>query len=160
MLCNIATCDLKFWVRSRLLSGSYEYWFWTHKGSFHNPLPSAITSGVKATVKRGMAALLADSTNISTTDSCKRACKVRAEQKIHVQQAKCSPRGNPTAAAAARFTMEPDVSPTTPYRMFHYHRATFSAGLDCITSYMRRNSSMKVQKAITITLIGTAMPLF
>ena len=89
-----------------------------------------------------------------------RLCKIRAEQKIHVQQAKCSPRGNPTAAAAARFTMEPDVSPTTPYRMFHYHRATFSAGLDCITSYMRRNSSMEVQKAITITLIGTAMPLF
>ena len=80
--------------------------------------------------------------------------QVREEQKIHVQQAKCSPRGT---AAAARLTMEPDVPPTTLYRMFHYDRATFSAGLDCITSYMRRNSSMEVQKAIAITLIGTAM---
>ena len=96
-------------------------------GSFQNPLPSAIASGVKATRKCVIAAVLADSTNTSTADSCKRACKVRAEQKIHVQQAKCSPRGNPTAAVAARFTMEPDVPPTTLYRMFHYDRATFSA---------------------------------
>ena len=124
-------------------------------GSFQNPLPS----GVKTTRKRGMAAVLADSTNTSTTESCcKRACKVRAEHKIHVQQAKCCPRGNPKAAAAARFTMKPDVPPTTTlYRMFHHDKATFSAGLDCITSYMRRNSSMEVQKAIAITLIGTAM---
>ena len=42
--------------------------------------------------------------------------KVRAEQKIHVQQAKYCP----SKTAVAWFTMEPNIQPTTIYRMFYH----------------------------------------
>ena len=85
-------------------------------------------------------------------DRCtKRACKSRAEQSIHAQCKKYSPRGNPKAAEAS------GSPPSTLYRIFQDDKPTFSAGMGCINSYMQRNTSMEIQKAFPISVMGTAM---
>ena len=91
-------------------------------------------------------------------DRCtKRACKSRAEQSIHAQCKKYSPRGNPKAAAEVRFSKASGSPRSTLYRIFQDDKPTFSAGMQCINSYMQRNTSMEIQKAFAISVMGTAM---
>ena len=120
-------------------------------GSFQNQP----TSGTR---KRGIAAVLSDSTNMLGSSCTKRTCKAKAEHKIHVQSTtKSAPRGNPKADVKARFSEASDTTPPTLYEIFHHNRHTLNAGMQCISSFLQTTTSMEVQKAVAITVMGTAM---
>ena len=115
-------------------------------------------STCKSSRKRGIAAVLQESTNIPMES--KRICKTRADSKIHQLTARCAPRGNPAAGATARLALEnehPSGAPTSLYTLFKNSRGAFNRGAEILASYIQRNASYEIQKAYAVTLMATAM---
>lgn len=112
--------------------------------------------------RRGISAVLQDHTNVPLET---RRSKVKATTSIQEIVRPLAPRGNPSAAVAAKQSSDtiepPPVSPMegekTLYSMFHKSRSSFDTGAGMLLSYIQRNASYEVQKAVAISIMATAM---
>lgn len=105
--------------------------------------------------RRGISAVLQDHTNVPLET---RRSKVKATTSIQEIVRPLAPRGNPSAAVAAKQSSDtiepPPVSPMegekTLYSMFHKSRSSFDTGAGMLLSYIQRN-------AVAISIMATAM---
>ena len=145
--------------------------------SFQNYTTSSSSSscscdGAPAKWKRGICAVLQDCTNLGDQPLQKRSSKACAEDAIHkmLTTPERLPRGDPTAAVAARqkaLTQSPSTETAseeivtdcsaTLNSVFKKSRAAFDTGASMLLSYVHKNASYEVQKAVAISLMATAM---
>ncbi len=147
----------------------------TTTGSFQNQttLATSVSGGSKTPQKRkrGLSAVLQDCTNEPLQ---KRSSKARAESTIHGILTP-TPHGNPSAAgiasvaakqqARASVPEEPQASgsktaPPTLCSVFKKSRNAFDTGAGMLMSYVQRNASYEVQKAVAISIMATAMTVW
>ena len=130
--------------------------------SFQNYTSSSNPSQPSRKRKRGISAVLQDHTNVPLET---RRSKANATTSIQDIVRPLAPRGNPPAGATAKHSREtieaPPVLPTeegkTLHSVFHNSRATFDIGAGMLMSYIQRNASYVVQKAVAISIMATAM---
>ena len=112
--------------------------------------------------KRGISAVLQDHTNVSLET---RRSKANAATSIQDIVRPLAPRGNRQVANTAKYSRDtievPPVLPTeegkTLHSVFHNSRVTFDIGAGMLMSYIQRNASYEVQKAVAISIMATAM---
>ena len=135
----------------------------TPTGSFQNQttgssqVPTAVT---KQTRKRGIAAILQDSTNLLESVS-QRPCR---EEGLRGNRATCAPRGNPMKGVKARKKnkraaekYEHVHEPSTLTDFVKNHACHVRTETDNIIGYTQRNASFEVQKAVAISIVATAI---
>ena len=102
----------------------------------------------------------------------KRSSKAKAESTIH-EMLSTTPRGNPTTAVAASVAARQQVPPSPPEgpqadqtatnspatlcTVFRRSRNAFDTGAGMLMSYIQRNASYEVQKAVAVSVMATAM---
>ena len=129
--------------------------FQSQTGSFENQPP-------KRTRKRGIAALLGDSTNLPATseDLERRACKEIAETKIAVSSApQHDQRGDSKKGVRTKQHMQAGSAcdDDTLCRIFKNNRELFNNGQEKIKNFVSKSVSWEVQKAMAIQIMTEAM---
>ena len=137
--------------------------------SFQNYSSSSPAScGPSRKRKRNISAVLQDQTNVPLQT---RRSKARAKTAIQeMMPKKYAPRGNPSAGVAAKQSSATSSAEAveTPVQMdeaeiktlrsvFNNNRSAFDTGAGMLISYLQRNASYEVQKAVAISIMATAM---
>ena len=117
------------------------------------------TGGQKATRKRGIAAVLEDSTNL-VCDGYRRSQR-QARNELQALKTTYAPRGNPSKGARSRMqskeAVKQSLPPTTLIELMASDPSSIRSGTDHLIAYIQRNTSYEVQKAWAISVMGTAM---
>ena len=134
-------------------------------GSSQNPQTTTVTQSptrnYRRGCKRGIAALLQDSTNIQ--GSGKRKARLKANAAICKQSARHAPRGKPLAGFKARVRNSAlsDNSDRTTLRGLSTHDNTaIIDGTAYLQAYIQRNAAYEIQKASAISIMATAMTVW
>jgi len=117
-------------------------------GSFQN---QPTTSSRKRRC-RGISVVLQDATNV---DLCKRRCTGTAAARIADQVQRCAPRGNSTYGAESRWhkvhTECNEVTECNTLKdVLRINPTAFSNSKDYIETYIERNNTSEMQKAIAL----------
>ena len=138
--------------------------FATTTGSFQNqspPAPSSTPARVPACTsrKRGISSLLQDISNGSDIPQTRRA-RLQAKKSVQSHCSRSAPRGNPAKGAKLRHrnrasttTREPHITLT---QLMH-NKAMISSITETLLTYIQRNVSFEIQKAIAIAVMTTAI---
>ena len=117
-------------------TGSFE----SHtNGSSENP------TAVRKTRKRGIAAVLQDASNTVASSPAKRIAKENASSVIQCSAVKQAARGMHTSSKT-----------TSLNTVLKHGTKTFKIGLQCIQTYMTRNTTIDMQKALAIQVLCIA----
>ena len=131
-------------------------------GSFQSQPGSFENQTLKRKRKRGIAALLEDTTNLPVSVASenleKRASKEKAESRITVSSApQYDCRGDSLKGVKSKQHMQAGSCDGTLYRIFKNNREVFNKGQEIIKDFVSKNVSWEVQKAIAIQIMAEAM---
>ena len=128
------------------------------------------TSSASRKRKCGICAVLQDVTNQQLETAEKRSSMEKAKSSIQkiLTTTDFAPRGNPTLGTDVRYKKQtPSETPaaeekddSTLYSIFKNSREAFDLGAGMLLSYIQKNASYEVQKAVAVSLMATAMTTF